>query len=700
MPDTFAIPYQNLSYKIPSAGELYKSTTEGVNDRLLRYRKEGKVYTIDPSKFATIPWQQNGQWQTQEAMMQSGLAALKSQYGIDYASLPAINPSDFGNLENVGGAGNLNWNEIFAGYKAPVGGQTVTRTIDPNNLNRAIDVVGGSPVAPPANYLQNLLGGQYINTPAQAQALYPKLTMEMPSAIPSKALISGATLPEPTTGQTISETQQKAGSIAASLTGGPKVGDPIPGTNLKYEAADIANLGAGGQIPYSNFVNVNGTIYNQQGKGYATPAELAQDLGIRPDQIDWSQIPAGNIPSVPSAPPPPTTNYSAQIAQADSYQQFLSDYFKRQESLWEKIKGVFGAGAPQETPEQIVDRLMPEVPAKVKELDLGLAQLETTYQQTILNADKRMAPMSFIRGEQALAERQYLINKNSLLMQRDALMGDYDRMVERGKMIYEIQKDQKAEQRENQQMAINFMLQTAQGQEAIALQAFQYQLTRQEKQDDRLYQEKQDELNSIKSIAAADPIAYAKFVAANGIPTSSSQLLAGIGKYKVSEKPNIFGSAEGGYYEQYYDMPTNTWKTRKVIGGTGNGNEPGIVNLFDSVIQAALDGGANASQAALAAVTYAETNGISLTVAERNTITKRASELKPTPKAETPKAAEAEKKPYVPSSPVSYGAGKEYGKIAGGVTETLLEKKAEESQFVYKNILQPIGSFFSGLFGK
>lgn len=64
-------------------------------------------------------------------------------------------------------------------------------------------------------------------------------------------------------------------------------------SNYQYTPAEI---GPGGQMPYSNFINVNGTIYNQQGKGYATPAELAQDLGIRPDQIDWSQIPAGNIP--------------------------------------------------------------------------------------------------------------------------------------------------------------------------------------------------------------------------------------------------------------------------------------------------------------------------------------------------------------------------------------------------------------------
>ena len=49
---------------------------------------------------------------------------------------------------------------------------------------------------------------------------------------------------------------------------------------------------------YKNLINANGTIYNAStGKGYATPQELAADLGIRPDQIQWANIKTGPVPT-------------------------------------------------------------------------------------------------------------------------------------------------------------------------------------------------------------------------------------------------------------------------------------------------------------------------------------------------------------------------------------------------------------------
>lgn len=41
---------------------------------------------------------------------------------------------------------------------------------------------------------------------------------------------------------------------------------------------------------YSQLTNKGGTIYNASGKGYATPEELAKDMGTTADKIDWTKI--------------------------------------------------------------------------------------------------------------------------------------------------------------------------------------------------------------------------------------------------------------------------------------------------------------------------------------------------------------------------------------------------------------------------
>ena len=49
---------------------------------------------------------------------------------------------------------------------------------------------------------------------------------------------------------------------------------------------------------YSDLVNNNGTIYNTKtGKGYSNPPELAADLGIPVQNIQWNQIAQGSVPN-------------------------------------------------------------------------------------------------------------------------------------------------------------------------------------------------------------------------------------------------------------------------------------------------------------------------------------------------------------------------------------------------------------------
>jgi len=70
---------------------------------------------------------------------------------------------------------------------------------------------------------------------------------------------------------------------------------------------------------YPNLRNKNGTIYDKAtGKQYANPAQLATDLGISPDKINWGAIanetitsapPVSYTPSAASSPAPQMTFY-------------------------------------------------------------------------------------------------------------------------------------------------------------------------------------------------------------------------------------------------------------------------------------------------------------------------------------------------------------------------------------------------------
>jgi hypothetical protein len=48
-------------------------------------------------------------------------------------------------------------------------------------------------------------------------------------------------------------------------------------------------------VTYEKLVNINGTIYQKQNaKEYKSPEELANDLGIKVDQIEWNKISEGS----------------------------------------------------------------------------------------------------------------------------------------------------------------------------------------------------------------------------------------------------------------------------------------------------------------------------------------------------------------------------------------------------------------------
>jgi len=65
------------------------------------------------------------------------------------------------------------------------------------------------------------------------------------------------------------------------------------------------------------------------------------------------------------------------------------------------------------------ERLQSQIP-KIDALNRQMIDLQTREQQSLMASEQRMAPMTFIRGEQALIQRQYAVEKASVAAQLGA----------------------------------------------------------------------------------------------------------------------------------------------------------------------------------------------------------------------------------------------------------------------------------------
>jgi len=178
---------------------------------------------------------------------------------------------------------------------------------------------------------------------------------------------------------------------------------------------------------------------------------------------------------------------------------------------------------------------LPEVPQRVKEIDQELARLWTSYQLGREQIEQQPIAMPLIVGQQAALQRQYEIKRQGLLLEREALMGDYDRATRRAEMILDLEKEQRQEERENQRLAIQIMSQWASADEQIMLNAYEQALNRQEKLEDRLYQEQRDNYRDILQVAASNPLEFSRAVAKYGFPKTPEEAIRMIGEFKVAK---------------------------------------------------------------------------------------------------------------------------------------------------------------------
>lgn len=113
-------------------------------------------------------------------------------------------------------------------------------------------------------------------------------------------------------------------------------------------------------------------------------------------------------------------------------------------------------------------------------------------------------------------------------------------------------------------------------------------------------------------------------------------------------------------------------------------------SMFDDVMQAAIDAGASTSLAALKAVEYAESKGIQLSQAERNSLVERAKNLTKTVAPITPTQTSAK-------TPVTaYQTGQNVGT---GIKPYLEAMEPQNLWGGVKTVGGTVGNFFSGLFG-
>jgi hypothetical protein len=142
------------------------------------------------------------------------------------------------------------------------------------------------------------------------------------------------------------------------------------------------------------------------------------------------------------------------------------------------------------------------------------------------------------------------------------------------------------------------------------------------------------------------------------------------------------------------DSPQEAYRKYTAAGGGSiTGGSEGVTtstSMFDDVMQAAIDAGASTSLAALKAVEYAESKGIQLSQAERNSLVERAKNLTKTVAPITPTQTSA-KTPVTP-----YQAGQNVGT---GIKPYLEAMEPQNLWGGVKTVGGTVGNFFSGLFG-
>ena len=205
-------PLQNLNLPLPEEGEIFRMT--GNDFSVYKMLSGGKVLSLgggghnEVRQLFNIPVSEVVNAGTFETGLQ--------QRGINFRSLPEYNPGDVNEAFNRAyGYSSGEQRYISAIQKYGVGPSVyeLFKTLQP--------APSGKTITSGFNPAEFSVGGQQVT---------PQTFVQPGTQVPTAQ-------PTATQQTTVGGTQI------------PKVGDIIPGTNLRYEQSDISNLSAGGQAP-------------------------------------------------------------------------------------------------------------------------------------------------------------------------------------------------------------------------------------------------------------------------------------------------------------------------------------------------------------------------------------------------------------------------------------------------------------------
>ncbi len=169
------------------------------------------------------------------------------------------------------------------------------------------------------------------------------------------------------------------------------------------------------------------------------------------------------------------------------------------------------------------------------------------------------------------------------------------------------------------------------------------------------------------------------------ITDTLDEALSKVGLSPKAQKGEIFGSADTGYFERYYDAATNTYKTRSVSGGTSS-TGPGskIVTRPDGTKTTQLDMDAQAYLDGT--ITEADFGSSKEELSYFRSIKQRAIELANEALSSEPQPTRA------PNTSTAYSLGREFGDD--------LSPLVEGPKNLLGGIANTVGGFFSGIFSR
>lgn len=232
---------------------------------------------------------------------------------------------------------------------------------------------------------------------------------------------------------------------------------------------------------YDQLINKGGTIFNQGAKvAYQKPEQLAADLGVSVNQIQWGQIKsdpnfnptgyAGFTPPNPNLPVKsedlntnlivPTgntvSNSSAFVGSISDSQKYFQDLYNKQTAQFEatqkereNFKKILGESYAQldtmpDFYRQTEEKLgIPKQYEDLNNINLQIADLIGAYDKEFARVETKGiqsgTPAIFYQGEQAAIQRQKDVEIGALSVRQAAMAGNLDLANQRAAKVTELQ---------------------------------------------------------------------------------------------------------------------------------------------------------------------------------------------------------------------------------------------------------------------